>query len=118
MQLTIESVKPTKSGKSLGVKASGKEYLAKTDSGLTVGMVIEAETETSEYQGKSYTWINKYKPVAAPQTSHSNGGAPVWLPMASNVVAHALNAGVIKEPTEVKAWVLAVRDAVEGGPEI
>jgi hypothetical protein len=33
--------------------------------------------------------------------------------MASNCVANAIGAGVIKEPTEIKAWVLAVKEAIE-----
>lgn len=114
MQLTIESVQKTKTGKSLGVKASGKDFLAKLDSGLQVGMVIEAETETSDYQGKSYVWIGKYKAV-----SQGNGAAPAnsggypWLPMASNLTAHAINAGLIKEPAEVKLWIAATKQAFE-----
>lgn len=114
MQLTIESVQKTKSGKSLGVKAGGKDYLAKVDSGLQAGMVIDAETETSDYNGKSYTWITKYKAVGkANGESHASGGMP-WLPMASNTVAHAINAGLIKEPSDVKIWLMAVKEAVEG----
>jgi hypothetical protein len=127
MQLTIEKVKPT--AKSLVLTAGGKEYFAKKETGITAGMTIEAELKASDYNGKTYTWVERYKPVngsAAPQAAPAASGhaagapagaAPIWLQMASNTVAHALNAGVLKEPSDIKAWVLAVKSAVEGGPD-
>ena len=124
MQLTIESVGPSKSGKALRVKASGKWYGAKKDSGITTGMVIDAETSNGDYGD----WIDKWKVVngsAAPQapgtarTGESEdstaakpvGAAPLWLPMASNITAHAINAGIIKEPADIKAWIAATKQA-------
>ena len=130
MLLNIDKVKPT--AKSLVLTAGGKEYFAKKETGITAGMVIDAETKSSDYNGKTYVWIEKFKianenhagqGTASEVRAGSSEGlkpnalAPAWLPMASNVVAHALNAGVLKEPSDVKAWVLAVRNAVEGGPE-
>src|SRR5687767_5157285 len=109
MQLTVESVKNNK-GKSLIVVAGGKDYFAKKDAGIQQGMTIEATTEDSAYNGKTYTWIQSWSPVAGAPTpapaaaakpngsSGSVGGSPVWLPMASNAVAHAIAAGLIKDP--------------------
>jgi hypothetical protein len=113
MQLIIESVKPTKTGKSLGIKASGKDYLAKTDSGIQVGMVIDAEIETTDYQGKTYTWIGKYKRVEGNGAAPASSGGLAWLPMASNLTAHAITAGLVKEPGEVKLWIAAAKQAFE-----
>ena len=66
----VSAIKPL--AKSLAVTADGKEYLAKKDSGITAGMNIEAQIETSEYNGKTYHWIKKWKASngsAAPQAS-------------------------------------------------
>ncbi len=59
--ISIESVTTSKSGKSLVISGNGKTYYAKLDSGLLgkQGSTIEAETEASDYQGKTMVWINK-----------------------------------------------------------
>ena len=114
MQLSVSAVKPL--AKSLAITAGGKEYLAKKDSGITSGMTIEAEVEDSDYNGKSYHWIKKYKTVngsAAPSAAPAAGNGTAWLPFASNTVAHAINAGLIKDPSEVKQWAAAAKQAFE-----
>ena len=115
MQLIISAVKPL--AKSLAVTAGGKEYLAKKDSGISSGMTIEAEVEDSEYNGKTYHWIKKYRSVngsqqTAPIPSPSSNGT-AWLPFASNTVAHAISSGLIKEPSDVKQWAAAAKQAYE-----
>jgi hypothetical protein len=119
MQLTVERIKPLQ--KSLAVTADGKEYLAKKDSGISAGMTIEAEVEISDYNGKTYHWIKKYKSVNGSigatttpvQHNGQSGGNLAWLPFASNTVAHAINAGLIKEPSEVKSWAAAAKQAFQ-----
>lgn len=114
MQLTVESVTPAKTGKSLRVKANGEWYGAKKDSGIAAGMTIDAEVEDGEY-GK---WINKWKAMSnapAPASNPSSapqlpGGSP-WLPFVSNTVAHAITAGLIQSPSQVEAWAKAAKDA-------
>lgn len=119
MQLTIESVKTNPSGKSMVVKAGGKDYFAKAGCGIAAGMTIDAETEISEYNGKQNTWIKKWKAMAAtpaPQAGTStavNGTAPVWLPFASNTVAHAISAGLIQNPSQIAEWVKGAKAAYE-----
>lgn len=119
MQLSVESVGPSKSGKALRVKAGGKWYGAKKDSGITAGQTIEAEVEDGEFG----LWINKWKPVngsAAPQggagTSAAGsaapaGAAPVWSNFVSNQVAHAIQAGLITNPEHIKLWAAAAKQA-------
>lgn len=123
MQLTIESIKTNPSGKSCVVKASGKDYFAKPNIGLAVGMTIDAETEVSEYNGKQNVWIKKYKASneSAAQGSASaelpasrNGGnpaAPLWGNFVSNQVAHAIQAGLITDPSQIKLWAAAAKQA-------
>lgn len=120
MLLTVEKLKPT--AKSLVLTCGGKEYFAKKDSGITAGITIEAETTTSDYNGKTYTWIGKYKQVSnggnnhgAQQSSSSSSGsgvaAPVWANFVSNQVAHAIAAGRIDDPAQIKIWAAAAKQA-------
>jgi len=119
MQLTVENVTTAKTGKSLRVKANGDWYGAKKDSGITAGMTIDAEVEDGEY-GK---WIKTYRatnaapsagsPPAGRQPSTAPGAAPVWLPFASNTVAHAISAGLCQTPASVEAWARAAKEAFE-----
>lgn len=132
MLLNIESVKTNPSGKSCIVKAGGKDYFAKPDMGLAAGMNIDAVTQVSEFNGKQNTWIKKYTvatnnaaPVGdrAPEASAGRaeglkpnaptGAAPFWMPFASNVVAHAIQAGIITAPSMIGAWVDAAKSAAE-----
>lgn len=118
MQLTVENVTPAKTGKSLRVKANGDWYGAKKDSGIAAGMLIDAEVEDGEY-GK---WIKQWKIAAqqttaqpakassAPAATASNGNL-AWLPFASNTVAHAIQAGLITDPSQVKVWAQAAERA-------
>lgn len=124
----IEQVKLSASGKSLSVKASGRNYFAKKESGLMdkLGWTIEAETEESAPKdgGKPFVWITKWKkadaatasaPAAAPapaaasapaqQPSFSAEGINLaFLPFVSNCVAHAIQAGRIETPHDIQKW--------------
>ena len=144
MAVLVESCEKTKSGKAWRVRASGQYYNAFLDSGIEnyVGKYIEAEIHTHEKYGSS---IAAFKPVAAPQVPVAHAGtppptpavaapyhreptyaepaklgtvAPYWLPMASNVVAHAIAAGKIETPAAIKTWVQAVKNAVENVDDI
>ena len=117
MLLTVEKLKPT--ARSLVLTCGGKEYFAKKESGITAGMTIEAETKESDYNGKTYVWVEKYKQVsgAAPQSQSSSspsgaaGAAPIWANFVSNQVAHAIAAGRIDDPVQIKIWAAAAKQA-------
>lgn len=113
MQLHVESVKPLQ--KSMAFMAGGVEYMAKKDSGISVGMTIETEPELSEYNGKTYRWVKKYRAVnnAPAPTPPTNGSGTAWLPFASNTVAHAITGGLIQTPDQVKLWAAAAKQAYE-----
>ncbi len=122
-QIRIDAVTPTASGKAWRVRSGAEWYNAFKDSGIEahVGKVIDAEISTHEKYGKG---IEKYKVVTqttgalpVPQMAIPNQGlgvAPYWLAFASNVVAHAISAGLIKEPSDIKVWFLAAKHAVDG----
>ena len=139
MPVLVEDVMPAKTGKSLRVKLGGTWYGSSLDSGLNgaKGTMIEAEIET----GKFGPWIKKWLPSAVPAIAQGLQGAgaavagaptvrvpepeyakpapagtvaPYWLPMASNVVAHAIQAGIITSPNQIGAWLRATEAAVVG----
>lgn len=120
MQLHIEAVQTAKTGKSLRVKAGGDWYGANKDSGLREGMTIDASIEDGNF-GK---WIKEYRPVGngstnaahQPQTSSSSvsgvgGAAPIWSNFVSNQVAHAIAAGKIETPEQIRAWAEGAKKA-------
>lgn len=122
--VTIEQVKLSASGKSLSVRASGKSYFAKKDSGLIdkLGWTIEAETEESQPKdgGRPFVWITKWKKASEqPQTAAlnqsqhyevpqplgpSNAINLAFLPFVSNCVAHAIQSGQCDGPASIQAW--------------
>lgn len=120
MQLAIEQVTKSKSGKALRVKANGAWYGARLTSKLDTlqGKTIEAEVKHDETYGdqiEAYKVVESAAPAAAPR---SNGAAPVngspaWLPFASNTVAHAISAGLILEAGQVSMWAKAAKEAFE-----
>jgi hypothetical protein len=123
-QIRVDAVTPTASGKAWRVRSGSRWFNAFKDSGIEnhVGKVIDAEISTHEKYGDG---IEKYKvmetptvPQGSPKTglpaSNEVMVAPWWTTMASNIVAHAIAAGQITGPEQIKAWVAAVRDAAEG----
>ncbi len=122
-QIRIDAVQKSKSGKAWAVKSGDQYYAANLDSGIEhlVGKVLEVEIKTFGKDGRA---INKYSVVGseAPQTPQiaprapqtlTQGSAPWWMPFASNTVAHAIQSGYIKEPSDIKVWVLAAKQAAE-----
>lgn len=106
------NVKPTPSGKALLIKSGDKTYFAKKDSGIEEGMVIEAETKASEYDGKTNIWVEKWKragngsagPAPASAPAQDSGVNMAFMPFVSNVVAHAIQAGKIEQPSDIARW--------------
>lgn len=140
MAVTVDEVTMAKSGKSRRVKLSGSWYGSYMDSKIEmvpIGSVIEAEIVTLDKGGP---WIKAWKAAtnAAPPPSQvlpatypkettrerepqyaepAKPGtvAPWWGPMCSNVLAHAIAAGILKTPNEVNVWYRAVKMAAEHG---
>ena len=52
--------------------------------------------------------------VPEPQYAEPNTNvAPWWMPFVSNTVAHAIQAGLIKTPQEIRAWLIAAKVAAK-----
>lgn len=117
MLINIDNVTPK--AKSLFIKAGGKDYFAKLDSGLTAGMSIDAEIEETTYNNKQYFWIQKWKPIQSAEhraaAQAATPGSPMnlpYMPFVSNTVAHAIAAGRIENPTQIAPWVKACIEAL------
>lgn len=119
MQLVVEAVTKSKSGKALRIKAGDKWYGARLNSGLegAKGKTIDAEVHDDEQYGLQ---IDTYKLVGstpaadkAPTPGVPAGGnsAPWWMPFVSNITAHAIQAGIITAPNQIEAWATAARAA-------
>src|SRR5580765_4116990 len=102
--IRIDRVTKTASGKGLRVLSGANWYGAFLDSGLEhlVGQTIDADIKTSEKYGATIAKYKKTEPDPAIQAPVSkqplpSGVAPYWMPFASNVCAHAIAAGIVKE---------------------
>ena len=119
----IDRVTKTASGKGLRVLSGATWYGAFLDSGLDqmIGQTVDADITTSEKYGATISKYRKVDPSPSTQAQGASkqplpsGVAPYWMPFASNVCAHAISAGIVKEPADLKAWLLAARDAAEAG---
>jgi hypothetical protein len=121
---TVQTVEDGKSGKTVRVQVNNQWFSSK-DFGMrnTVGQVITFTPSASEFRGQTYYWINDYSQgtqgAQGAQTSPNGSGAPsavrvdamAYLPMTSNLVAHAITAGRVQEPKEIQAWARAAFNA-------
>ena len=126
MLLTVESVRLAKSGKSYTVHTTtGDEYLAQISRcrGIeqAAGRQIEAITSTwTAPDGKvlatieGFTFVGGVAIQPTTQITKSEPGrAPDrwWLNFVSNTVAHAIQAGLIKELNQLQHWARAAKVA-------
>jgi hypothetical protein len=122
--IRIDDIMDSKTGKSWRVKSGDKWYGASKDllSASDKGKVFEVKISASDFG----PWIDSAKapetaPIAAKtglQASNGSGVAPWYMPFISNCVAHAISAGLVKEPTDVKVWVLAAKQAAESMDDV
>lgn len=117
MQLTIESVRGTKSGKGYMVKANGVDYFSKAP-GIeqAQGKVVDAEVGQFNGQRGVMKTIESFS--VSSNAPADSGGMPWWWPSVSNVWAHAIQSGHIvpgeKPVTEqLINWAKAVKAAAE-----
>ncbi len=123
MKAIVDEVTLSKSGKSYLAKIGGQGYFCKLDSKIdkAVGQAIDFSVDPQNYQGKTINWVRdwdfdrnppappKEAAVASPRPSSGllSGGDRFYMPFVSNTVAHAIAAGLIKEPTQIGPWARA-----------
>ena len=94
-----------------------------------MGKEIIFEPSSSEHQGKTYHWINDFmpsdttaqQPYSTPPVGAPSAVAPppsaidplTFLPITSNLTAHAIAAGLIKEPGDIHKWAAAAMAAAK-----
>ena len=121
MKGTVDSVTKSKTGKSWRVKIGSEYYGANFDSKIdgAVGKFIDFEWDDGHF-GK---WLKSWGPehtqapvmgaaVPAQGVPRANGDR-WWLAFTSNQVAHAIAAGIIKEPQQMRVWAVAARAAID-----
>jgi hypothetical protein len=133
MLLTIESVKLSKSGKSYWVIANGKGYSSKAKGieQLSPGQAIEATTGSFKIGNDTVDSIDGFTlatGVVAPSSSLSAqlktepaltpSVDRYWIQFVSNQVAHAIAAGLIKQPHDMSEWAKAAYQAVNNADDI
>ena len=108
---------------SLRLQVDGKWFSTKKfDLQNHVGKTIEYEWSPSEFNGKTYYWINNYKLAegnsGAQKGNSGQGYGDLPMPFISNVVAHAITAGKCATPHDVETWAQGALDAykkLQGG---
>jgi hypothetical protein len=94
-----------------------------------IGQEIIFEPSMTQYQGKDYYWINDYQEsdrATTPAGQAMDQAVPretqrddvIFLPMTSNIVAHAIQAGLITKPEELGKWADAAFSAAKSALEI
>lgn len=120
----VDNVELSKTGKSWRVSLGGKWYGAYKDSGILDALQKSIYVITGTLE-KGGPWIMKWKvadqttALAAPPSTPQRAlpgfqpgpnVAPWWMPFVSNTVAHAIQAGAIKEPAHIGKWAKAAAD--------
>ena len=125
----IQNAKKSTSGKTLSVQVGGSWFSTKNwEFENMIGQTISFVPDVSEWQGNTITWINDYvqpgmtsadamnqamasaapaagPSSAAPQPRPVANVEPIQcLPMTSNLVAHAIAAGLCKSPDQIEGW--------------
>ena len=123
----VDSVELSKTGKSWRVKMGGKYYGSSADSNIdqAKGKAIDF---TFKSDPKFGDWIESWAyaqsaPQAAAQTAQRatapaqapNGGhVDRWyMPFVSNTIAHAIQVGLITQPSQITGWAKAAKEAAE-----
>lgn len=123
----VQAKEFTKNGKPK-LKIGGQWYFAtridvsKIEQGQSIEFDWAEFGDPNERTGKRPRGINNFAPLPAgtPVSNGANGHAHPASnlddqdrPAISNWVAHAIQAGLIKSPTDIRAWALASQEALQ-----
>jgi hypothetical protein len=114
--ITVAEIRPPRqSGWSSSAKTTDGHYIGfKADKlALEVGKTYRLLVEEREKGGKTFVdamrIVEEVLPKANGAAIPTGNIAPWWMPFVSNTVAHAIQAGCIKEPADIKQWAAAAR---------
>ena len=126
MRGIVEQITKSKTGKSWRVMIASQWYGAKFDSKLdqAVGKRVDFSIESNSKYGdwiKDWDFDRDPAPIPMPVPSadlramnaQNAKGDRWWLNFTSNIVAHSIAAGLIKEPIQLAAWAKAAKHAIE-----
>ena len=112
MQVTAKYVNAPKNNSKYGsIKGADGKYYGFTwaQFQFEVGQTYDVETQDKEVNGKTYTTITAVKKLVGNGSGAT--GDRWWMPFVSNTVAHAIAANMINEPTQIKLWAAAAKQA-------
>lgn len=114
----IESVTKSKSGKSWRVKIGSEFYGANFDTKIdsALGKSVDFTFGSTDF-GK---WIESWDyarqdavPAGTTDSKPASNGDRFYMPFVSNICAHAIASGQIKEPSQISPWAKAAYDAAQ-----
>src|SRR5678815_1067936 len=124
MQVTVSDIAAPKPGKRNGTFKHGSTFYSYNPAEVMIveGHTYEIKAKQSPQNPNLY-FVDEAKPVnGAPPQAPMPGLTPVryagptpvqadrfWLPFISNTVAHAIAAGLVKEPYQLKQWAAAAK---------
>lgn len=83
---------------------------------FTKGQTYEVEVEEQDWGGKTVWVVKNVGGGQAPAAPAGNGhasGDKWFMPFVSNTVAHAIAAGQITDPSHIKLWAAAAKQAAQ-----
>ena len=123
MQLTVERLSPTKSGKGYMVKGSGlvDSYYSKAMGieqtlGKTLDAVIGSFSTPAGVKVETIESFTISSAQSSPQPSQNGTRASIsgdrwYMPFVSNVCAHAITSGLVVSPADLSVWARAAKIA-------
>lgn len=120
-QVTVKYVNPAKEGKKYGsIKGSDDQtYWVKADmvAQFSKGQAYELEVGQEKWGDNQVNVVKALPGASQGSVAPANGGhsnSDRWyMPFVSNTVAHAIAAGKIAEPDDIKMWAAAAKEAAE-----
>lgn len=121
--VTLKFVNPAAAGKKFGsvVDTNDERYpvakglIGRFEKGKTYEVTVEQQ-KWGDSVVNVITGIDSVRtphPGDAPAGNGHSNGDKWFMPFVSNTVAHALTAGVLTDPTQIKAWAAAAKQAAE-----
>jgi hypothetical protein len=114
MQVTAKYVNAPKNNSKYGsIKGDDGKYYGFiwADFQFDVGQTYDLNTEDKVINGKTYTSILSVNKVAPAAAANGVSRDRWWMPFVSNTVAHAIAAGQIATPENIKLWAAAAKQA-------